>query len=777
MSLIKHAKQYIANRTKYAHFNAFVSRVDSSVLDRQYVPNAHPETVLHDRPIAIKDNICTADLKTTAASGILKDFTSPYDATVVKLLRDEGAVVVGKTNMDEFGMGSHSTHSHVGPVKMQRYDGEEASAGGSSGGSALAVASAQCWAALGTDTGGSVRLPAAYSGVVGFKPSYGLLSRWGVIAYANSLDTVGVFAKNANIAEDVFDRLNVHDAQDPTSLRPETRARIEGYEKRLKSLHDEEKPDSLPEEEKQESLRIGIPLDYNIATLQPAVKNAWMRALRALAAKGHTLHPVRLPASQHALSAYYVLAPAEASSNLAKYDGVRFGSRAEGVDGTPSSVLFAKTRREHFGSEVQRRILLGAFTLSADAIDNYFIQAQKVRRLVQQDFNNVFAKANPLLRTSTANEEGVDILLCPTAPTLAPSLSSIQNQDPIHAYMNDVFTVPASLAGLPAVSVPIHITDAETESLHGSQDIRDSAGIQIIGQYGDDKRVLHAAWDLQQVCKTVQRNAGPDMTAWGHSLLGPATVNARKKHGPLALSLGITIAEAIPIAQAQLQERIDRVGNILEAARGAAYLAGAAKLANTSTAQYAEKFLQEEDPVAAEEAYFHRLVAEQRKVAARLLRKKNERKDGGEVRADVDEQAAVEKKASPVRKTPAKPRRTQRKSGDMGKELKIRRVGDDIGAPRPFKRALRANTTAQNLESEETATQSRGREEKLKIRFVNIDETAGSGQVFTRMSLSEFAMPKDGSASASAGEGGRDKGSREDIHEFLETGSAVEVGV
>ena len=207
MSLLKHAKQYLANQSKYAHLNAFVTLAEPSKL-RSGASESDAQTPPHDvrdKPIAIKDNICTRDLKTTASSGILKDFTSPYDATVVKLLRDADAVVVGKTNMDEFGMGSHSTHSHVGPVKMQRNaQSVERSAGGSSGGSALAVATSQCWAALGTDTGGSVRLPAAYTGVVGFKPSYGLLSRWGVIAYANSLDTVGILGKNVGDVGAIF---------------------------------------------------------------------------------------------------------------------------------------------------------------------------------------------------------------------------------------------------------------------------------------------------------------------------------------------------------------------------------------------------------------------------------------------------------------------------------------------------------------------------------------------------------------------------------------------
>jgi aspartyl-tRNA(Asn)/glutamyl-tRNA(Gln) amidotransferase subunit A len=322
-------------------------------------------------------------------------------------------------------------------------------------------------------------------GVVGFKPSYGLLSRWGVIAYANSLDTVGMMAGNVARIRLLFDQLNEYDPQDPTSLAPSTRARL-----------------GSAKNPPRKSLRIGVPLEYNISSLDPTVVQTWMHTLATLQQLGHTLHPVSLPATHHALSAYYVLAPAEASSNLAKYDGVRYGTRAEGPDGTPDSVLFSKTRGQGFGPEVQRRILLGAFSLSAQAIDNYFIQAQKVRRLVQRDFDNVFSTSNPLLEPSSATETGVDILVCPTTPSPAPLLSSVVDQDPIDAYMNDVLTVPASLAGLPAVSVPVSVSDSkhykqlEDESTtHSPQSI----GIQIIGQYGDDHLVLDVAGQIEAV--------------------------------------------------------------------------------------------------------------------------------------------------------------------------------------------------------------------------------------------------------------------------------------
>jgi aspartyl-tRNA(Asn)/glutamyl-tRNA(Gln) amidotransferase subunit A len=234
--------------------------------------------------------------------------------------------------------------------------------------------------------------------------------------------------------------------------------------------------------------------------------------------RGHSLHPVRLPATQHALSAYYILAPAEASSNLAKYDGVRYGSRAEGIDGTPESVLFAKTRGQGLGSEVQRRILLGAFTLSAQAMDNYFIQAQKIRRLVQQDFDRVFATSNPLLDDSlesNGDESNIDVIVCPTAPTLAPTQASVEDRDPISAYMNDVLTVPASLAGLPSISVPVQIARNDQAA---EQSFEETVGIQVIGQYGDDDLVLTAADIISKIAPTSQaQSKAPDVTSWGAS--------------------------------------------------------------------------------------------------------------------------------------------------------------------------------------------------------------------------------------------------------------------
>ena len=423
----------------------------------------------------MKDNIVTAFRPTTAASKVLSGFTSPFDATVVKLLQDAGASVQSKVGLDEFGMGSHSQTSYPQPVQSPfSRGGQTLSPGGSSGGSAVAVATGEAWAALGTDTGGSVRLPAAYCGVVGFKPSYGLLSRWGVIQYANSLDTVGVLAGSVEDTGKVFNALNTYDSNDPTSLADNVRQRIASQ-----ALN------------KSTGLRIGIPQEYNIEELTAPVREAWNMTLSRLQQAGHTLVPVSLPTTQQALSAYYVLAPAEASSNLAKYDGVRYGQRTSGSDAVPKEnlPLYARTRGEGFGEEVRRRILFGAYALSSEAIDNYFIQAQKVRRLVQQDFDRVFAAENPLHDTPKSQEnEGVDFLLTPTAPSLPPTLAELGRQTTVEGYMLDVFTVPASLAGLPALSVPVPI-EGEARKDTDAQDVQ-SVGMQIIGQYGSDEGVL-----------------------------------------------------------------------------------------------------------------------------------------------------------------------------------------------------------------------------------------------------------------------------------------------
>ncbi|KAK7452057.1 hypothetical protein Landi51_04719 [Colletotrichum acutatum] len=470
-------------------FNHFVCRSDASE-----ATTAAPEETLESAnkfKLAVKDNIATQGLPTTCSSAILSPHKSPYEATIVRQLRERGAQVVGKTNMDEFGMGSHSLNSIHGPV-LNPLSATPTSAGGSSGGSAVAVQTGEADVALGTDTGGSIRLPAAYCGVVGYKPSYGMLSRFGVVPYANSLDTVGLLARDVDVIEDLIFRMALdaeHDSQDPTSLSKSFRKKQQNQTAAGRS-----------------QLRIGIPLEYNIEELDPKIKAAWFDAADLLQKSRIEVVPVSLPSTKHALSAYYVIAPAEASSNLAKYDGVRYGTRGDESDGA-GEVLYSKTRGLGFGEEVRRRILLGAYSLSSEAMDNYFIQAQRVRKLVQRDFDRVFRLENPLydeqqFDLSDMKDEvelqdklgpsQVDFLLCPTAPTFAPRIEDIKQQTPVQVYMNDVFTVPASLAGLPAISIPTKIK-AKEEEVDGSRSV---AGLQLIGQYWDDKRLLSVAKNL-----------------------------------------------------------------------------------------------------------------------------------------------------------------------------------------------------------------------------------------------------------------------------------------
>jgi aspartyl-tRNA(Asn)/glutamyl-tRNA(Gln) amidotransferase subunit A len=427
-------------------------------------------------------------------------------------------------------MGSHSTHSFFGPVS-NALPFDKFSAGGSSGGSAAAVASGQCSVALGTDTGGSVRLPAAYTGVIGFKPSYGAISRWGVVPYANSMDTVGIIASDITSIKQAFYKAHQHDPQDPTSLSTKTWQRLIGRLKRAENrearnragkLH---KRDSMAKEHYLDmfGVRIGVPLEYNITELEPGVLQAWNDCLVSLQDRGATIVPISLPNTKHALSAYYVLAPAEAASNLSKYDGVRYGTRdglADGGDG----VLYSRTRGDGFGDEVKRRILLGSYTLSSEAVDNYFLKAQKVRRLVQRDFDRIFAIPNPLrppqqfdlsdmdesiLLSNKLGPTQVDYIICPTAPTLPPTLDDVSKRTPVDTYMNDVFTAPASLAGIPAISIPFPIPEK-----FRSKGKPSFAGMQIIGQYASDYALIKTVEVLvNKPTPTESKSLTPETTA------------------------------------------------------------------------------------------------------------------------------------------------------------------------------------------------------------------------------------------------------------------------
>ncbi|TBU24189.1 amidase signature enzyme [Dichomitus squalens] len=444
--------------------------------------------------LAVKDNICTKSLPTTCSSKVLQDYHSPFDATVVSLLWNNGAEIVGKANCDEFGMGSLNLYSVHGPVvnpfglQGEESAAERRSAGGSSGGSAAAVAAGLCEAALGTDTGGSVRLPASYCGVVGMKPSYGIISRWGVVSFADSLDCVGVLARDIDTTRRVHDSLAVWDHRDPTAAPPHVRTRAKRVsESALEYL----KSETLA------GLRIGVPREYFPSELEQSVVAPLRSLLNQLRARGATIVPVSLPSTPYALSAYYVISSAEASSNLARYDGIEYGMRVEpppGANFTKTANVYAYTRSQGFGREVQRRILLGTYALSADAFENYFLQAQRVRKLIKADFDRVFCIPSvlnsPSSPISAGPSEGVHVLIHPSAIRTAPALPTLDSEgnpedgtdaptSTLDAYVQDVMTVPASLAGLPALSIPAG-TGADGWPI----------GVSVVGQWGSDELVL-----------------------------------------------------------------------------------------------------------------------------------------------------------------------------------------------------------------------------------------------------------------------------------------------
>lgn len=420
---------------------------------------------LQDTTFIVKDNITTTEEPTTCGSGMLKEYTSPFDATVVTLLKAAGLALVGKSNLDEFGMGSSTTFSVHGATVNPRFE-DVRIAGGSSGGSAAAIAANLADFALGTDTGGSVREPASYCGIVGYKPTYGRISRYGVIAYAQGFDTVGILARDVGTAKRVFEVLDKYDKNDITSLP--------------QSIRDElAKKTANPEK-----LTISIPQELIMAELGEETVAEFEKVVGNLMEMGHTIKPVSVPSIGKLLSAYYTLATAEAASNLSRFDGIRYGY-SKGVGSGVDRI--SRNRAQGFGPEVQRRIVLGNYTLSSESGDNYF-KATKLRKEIVGDFDNVFALTNPLTG-KCASEEGCDILISPTTFGKAPTLEEFESDcksNFLNGYINDVLTVPVSLAGLPAISVPC-----------GNKDY----GVQLMGQYGDDSAVLAAAALVEDACK------------------------------------------------------------------------------------------------------------------------------------------------------------------------------------------------------------------------------------------------------------------------------------
>ena len=399
-------------------------------------------------PVAVKDNISTKGIETTCASKILKGYVPPYDAHVVSLLRAAGAAVAGKTNMDEFGMGTTTENSAFGPTLNPRDTGRVP--GGSSGGSAAAVASGMVKMALGTDTGGSIRCPAAFCGIVGLKPTYGRVSRYGLIAYANSLEQIGPMAQSVTDITKLFSVIAGHDPRDSTSC---------------------DRPFSHAPSADIKGLKIGIPDEYFGKGVDPAVAGIVRKAIAKLEELGATTVPCTLPSMQYALAAYYVTCTSEASSNLARFDGVRYGPAADAKKSWHDA--YRDVRRQGFGPEVRRRIMLGTFALSSGYYGKYYAKAQVARANVRADFLRVLSD--------------VDVIAGPTMPTIAFKLG--EKSDPLSMYLSDILTVPANLAGIPAISVPCGISEGMP------------VGLQIMGRHFEDERVIDVAYAYEQAVK------------------------------------------------------------------------------------------------------------------------------------------------------------------------------------------------------------------------------------------------------------------------------------
>nr|XP_022294168.1 glutamyl-tRNA(Gln) amidotransferase subunit A, mitochondrial-like [Crassostrea virginica] len=443
--------------------------VNSDRLWSEYVSGRHNEwRKFGGIPFAIKDNFCTKNIKTTCASNILNNYVPPYTATVVQRLQGEGGVIIGKTNMDEFAMGSGSTDSVFGPVrnpwnyKFSQPGGEGNGtsdwhiAGGSSGGSAVAVATGTCFGALGSDTGGSTRNPASYCGVVGFKATYGRLSRHGLIPLVNSLDVPGILAKSVDDTSILFNAIAGHDVRDSTTVTDP----LQNF--------------SLPDDISVKHLHIGIPKEYHAPGISPCVLEAWRRAADMFDDAGAKVTEVSLPHTQYSILCYSVLCCAEVASNMSRYDGIEYGHRAKVEDSTEE--LFAATRHEGFNDVVRGRILAGNFFLLRRNYDNFFIMAQKVRRLIAEDFRRVF-------------EGGVDMLLTPTTLTEAPTHRWFTEADNrTRAEEQDVFTQPINMAGVPAITVPASLSQSGLP-----------IGLQFVGPNFHDQQVLTVAkWFEQQ---------------------------------------------------------------------------------------------------------------------------------------------------------------------------------------------------------------------------------------------------------------------------------------
>ena len=456
-SAVELVEAYAAKMAEGRKYNAYVCETVEQAKEQakqsQIKINKGEGRNLEGIPLGIKDLFCTKGIVTTACSNILKGFIPPYESTVTAKLLSAGASFLGKLNLDEFAMGGSNETSAFGPVINPWSKDVSLVAGGSSGGSAAAVAADMCIAATGTDTGGSIRQPSAFCGVTGIKPTYGRCSRYGIIAFASSLDQAGPIAKDVRDCAIMLNTMAGYDAKDSTSAKIE----VPDFEKFLS--------------EDIKGIRIGIPKEYKVDGLNKEVTEYWDKTANMLKEKGAEIVEVSLPNSKYALAAYYIIAPAEASANLARYDGLRYGNR---VNGTSLDEMYINSRSAGFGKEVKRRIMVGTYVLSAGYYDAYYLKAQKVRRLIRDDFIKAFEKC--------------DVILTPTSPVAAFPVGDKSMQDnPITMWLNDIFTVSVSLAGLPAMSLPVGLN---SDGL--------PLGMQLIGKAFDEGTIFKTAYSLER---------------------------------------------------------------------------------------------------------------------------------------------------------------------------------------------------------------------------------------------------------------------------------------
>lgn len=443
---------FIKRTNNNLDLNAYIY-FNEEKIHQQLVSHTAKANILNGIPIAIKDLFCTKSMPTTAASKILKDFKPPYESFVTQKLLNQGAIFMGKTNCDEFAMGSANTTSYFGNViNPLSPKGQNLVPGGSSGGSAAAVSAKLCLGATGTDTGGSIRQPASFCGIVGIKPTYGLCSRWGIIAFASSLDQAGIFANNVEDSALLMEGIAGYDSNDSTSAN----VSIPNY---FQSINTD-----------LAGKTVGIPDEYNVSGIPEEISIVWEKSIKKLEDGGVKIKRISLPHTKYALPTYYIIAPAEASSNLARYDGVKYGFRSEIASSLDD--MYESTRREGFGKEVKRRILIGTYVLSSGYYDAYYLKAQKVRKLIANDFENAFREC--------------DFILTPTTPSAAFPIGD-KEDDPIKMYLNDIFTVPASLAGIPGISIPFG------RSVDGLP-----LGIQLLSKHFDEQTLFNAASFLEK---------------------------------------------------------------------------------------------------------------------------------------------------------------------------------------------------------------------------------------------------------------------------------------